>query len=340
MPVISVPDPARIAIAGEKLPECMEWATQFVYLRGIGSDGGSAAQYDYWNVGQAVRTAIGSFTDMMKFAEKFTTLSGLVARIAEVDEALLGYETAAASRVVGSSSYGNRSSSLLDRQPAVSLSGCDIVTPAGTCLASNLKLTITPETPLMVTGPNACGKTSFFRVIGGLWPVRGGGGGSDGGDAAQLRIARSASAILGGGGGGSGRAAQEEDHEVPDIFLVPQRIYCCPGTLADQITYPRTVESASRDEATTATILKLIGLVGLSYLAERPEGLDTAAIWEDTLSLGEQQRLGVARMFFSRPRFGVMDECTSAVSRHEARSQPGALSRVAAPCFVHRLPLV
>lgn len=43
-------------------------------------------------------------------------------------------------------------------------------------------------------------------------------------------------------------------------------------------------------------------------------GWDTIRVWEETLSLGEQQRLAMARFFFRSPRFGVLDECTSAVS--------------------------
>jgi hypothetical protein len=60
---------------------------------------------------------------------------------------------------------------------------------------------------------------------------------------------------------------------------------------------------------------------------------------------GEQQRLGMARLFFHRPRFGVLDECTNATSvdvelqlyEHAGGRALRALQRVLPSCS--RLPV-
>ena len=55
--------------------------------------------------------------------------------------------------------------------------------------------------------------------------------------------------------------------------------------------------------------------VGLSALAER-EGLATVKAWEDVLSLGEQQRMGLARVFFHRPHRAVRLRAGEAEAAH------------------------
>ncbi|KAI7561087.1 hypothetical protein KC317_g9299 [Hortaea werneckii] len=43
-------------------------------------------------------------------------------------------------------------------------------------------------------------------------------------------------------------------------------------------------------------------------------GLDVEAEWTDILSTGHQQRIAAARLFYHRPSYAILDECTSSLT--------------------------
>jgi putative ATP-binding cassette transporter len=151
-----------------------------------------------------------------------------------------------------------------------------LLTPSGgRILINDLSADIEPGQGMMIVGESGTGKSSLLRAIAGLWDC------------------------------GSGRVVRP----APDqILFLPQRPYMILGTLRSQLLYPKN-GMAVRD----TDLLRLLERVNLADLAERFGGLDVERDWEKVLSIGEQQRLALARVLLIRPAYVVLDEATSAL---------------------------
>ena len=89
------------------------------------------------------------------------------------------------------------------------------------------------------------------------------------------------------------------------LMMLPQRPYFPVGSLYAAIVYPAEVGAFSSDRVRDSLIA-----VGLPELASR---LDEEAHWNRMLSLGEQQRLGLARAFLHQPQYLFLDEATASL---------------------------
>ena len=89
------------------------------------------------------------------------------------------------------------------------------------------------------------------------------------------------------------------------VMMLPQRPYFPIAPLGVAIAYP--AEPGTFDAAKVA---ELIGAVGLPALVPR---IGEEAHWNRMLSLGEQQRLGIARAILHAPDYLFLDEATASL---------------------------
>lgn len=138
---------------------------------------------------------------------------------------------------------------------------------------------------LAIIGPSASGKTSLARLLIGLWPSLSG----------KVRL------------DGVDMHAWRKTELGPYVGYLPQDVEVLQGSVAENIARFGDVDMGRVQEAARA--------VGLhEFIMKLPLGYDTDVARDGAaLSGGYRQRLGLARAFYGKPVFVVLDEPNSSL---------------------------
>ncbi|XP_035277717.1 ATP-binding cassette sub-family D member 3 isoform X1 [Anguilla anguilla] len=246
---------------------------------------------DYYQSGRMLLSMSLALGRIVLAGREMTRLSGFTARITELTKVLKELNAGKYERTMVSQEKEMEGSQKMTLVPGsgeiinadniIRFEHTPLATPNGDILIRDLAIEVTSGTNVLVCGPNGCGKSSLFRVLGELWPLFG------------------------------GRLTKPERGK---LFYVPQRPYMTLGSLRDQVIYPDTHSDQKSKGISDKVLKEYLDNVQLGHILEREGSWDVVRDWMDVLSGGEKQRMAMARLFYHKPQFAILDECTSAVS--------------------------
>ncbi|KAG1933862.1 Peroxisomal Membrane Protein related [Pimephales promelas] len=246
---------------------------------------------DYYQSGRMLISLAQALGRIVLAGREMTRLSGFTARITEIQDVLKDLNSGKYERTMITQQSKDGAVEKIPLIPGrgeiiiadniIKFEHIPLATPNGDILIRDLSFEVSSGTNVLVCGPNGCGKSSLFRVLGELWPLYGG---------------------------------QLTKPERGKLFYVPQRPYMTLGSLRDQVIYPDTHEDQKKKGTSDRVLKEYLDNVQLGHILDREGSWETVQDWMDVLSGGEKQRMAMARLFYHKPQFAILDECTSAVS--------------------------
>uniref|UniRef100_A0AAR2LWX6 ATP-binding cassette sub-family D member 3 n=1 Tax=Pygocentrus nattereri TaxID=42514 RepID=A0AAR2LWX6_PYGNA len=239
---------------------------------------------DYYQSGRMLLSLAQALGRIVLAGREMTRLSGFTTRITEIQEVLKElnsgrYERTMISQLgkaVDKMSLVPGSGQIVHADNIIRFEHIPLATPNGDILIRDLSFEVLSGTNVLVCGPNGCGKSSLFRVLGEV-----------------IHLLNIDITVLGSG---------------------VDQPYMTLGSLRDQVIYPDTREDQRRKGTSDKVLKEYLDNVQLGHILEREGGWDSVQDWMDILSGGEKQRMAMARLFYHKPQFAILDECTSAVS--------------------------
>jgi putative ATP-binding cassette transporter len=224
-------------------------------------------------VGRVVQ-AVGAFAAMLSALTVFVENFEALSAFAAGIERLHTFSKSLAEHQSGHAKLGDT----IDRleHPRLELDRVTLQTPNyQRTLITDVSLAVDKGQGLLIVGASGGGKSSLLRAIAGLW------------------------------NSGSGTIMRPK---LEQMLFLPQRPYMILGSLRSQLLYPMIDREISSEE-----LSQVLAQVNLPDIVARCGGFDAELDFAKVLSVGEQQRLAVARVLLTRPHYAVLDEATSAL---------------------------
>ena len=181
----------------------------------------------------------------------------------------------------------------------------------------NLNLEINKEDFIGIAGQTGSGKTTLIKLLFRFYEIKNGEIKIDGTNINNIDIASLRS----------------------KIGLVNQEIFLFDGTIRENICYPNTDidESLLMEVAQSSQCLE--------FIEKLDDGFDTIVGERgQKLSVGQKQRIGIARALYKKPEILIFDEATSAVDNETEYLIQKALKEISKSCttivIAHRLSTI
>ncbi|BFZ00189.1 hypothetical protein BsWGS_03228 [Bradybaena similaris] len=234
---------------------------------------------DYFKSGRMLVKMAEAIGRIVLAGRELTRLAGFTARVTELMKVLSDLNAGRYERTMvnvdnGKASMSNQkqlvlkpgSGNIIIKDYIIKFDKVPLVTPNGDVLIEELSFEVSSGKNVLVCGPNGCGKSSLFRILGELWPLFGG---------------------------------TLTKPEKGKLFYVPQRPYMAVGTLRDQVIYPDSHTEQLKKGVRDEQLADILNKVQLGHILDRESGWDSVQDWMDVLSGGEKQRIAVGITLFT-----------------------------------------